>query len=480
MTGTSFVNLCIFHILDGLSDGLSHFSQPSRAALVYAVSPDDHPRVYDPQNLLAGHERKLKELYLDSDEWRETARAMTSARRTEMVPREPLSLSGLIAFGGASPAIAHQMWFTEHHPDMCSVGPTRRWLEHAARLLAQDLATDNVMCLGTSGHLLQGYTPHAVRDHIVDERNMRMGWDTQLRIYPTLDAVLNISKTVEEGKWPRGRLLFVEPELMGTMEFLARFPRMEEPELANSKHVRKMLTSVEDNPALALVSDGKRIMGVAGDEPPPGSLIADFRGNHGFLLLDGEPVCSFSDGSFQSTTRKAKMVQLEEILLESDLDPSTSNELFKIVAGIVHAAQDRGHGTTVVVDLGGASTPMTGHHLTEPLDLGQPHARYLASSLARVDGALHIGRDLRLHGFACLLDGASVPGESRARGARYNSALRFTQMHQDMVVVVVSSDRPVSILQGGVELTARCAWKPLSSLLAPPPRLDAWLRQAGF
>lgn len=39
-----------------------------------------------------------------------------------------------------------------------------------------------------------------------------LGWDTQLRVYPVLDAVLGISKTLEEGAWPRGEMIFVEPE----------------------------------------------------------------------------------------------------------------------------------------------------------------------------------------------------------------------------------------------------------------------------
>jgi hypothetical protein len=41
-------------------------------------------------------------------------------------------LAGLISCGGRSSSVFFQMWFTDHHPDMCSIGPTERWLEHAA------------------------------------------------------------------------------------------------------------------------------------------------------------------------------------------------------------------------------------------------------------------------------------------------------------------------------------------------------------
>jgi hypothetical protein len=67
-----------------------------------------------------------------------------------------------------------------------------------------------------------------------------------------------------------------------------------------------------------------------------------------------------------------------------------------------------------------------------------------------------------------------VESENRARGARFNSALRFTAEHANMVIIVVSSDRPVSVIQGGVELTARCEWQPLFSCVKTPPTLEEW------
>jgi len=76
----------------------------------------------------------------------------------------------------------------------------------------------------------------------------------------------------------------------------------------------------------------------------------------------------------------------------------------------------------------------------------------LAAALSKVDGALHIRADLHLYAFACLLDGHRVANEDRSRGARYNSALRFTSQHPQTIVVVVSADRPASIFQQGKEL----------------------------
>ena len=107
MISDSFRNLCLFHTLDGLRDGLSHFSGLSRAALIYAIKPDDPIRIYDPQHLLQGHEPIFKELYLQSNQWRkdvaeEVLKKMLSGN---IHPEKNLELAGLISYGGRSRSI---------------------------------------------------------------------------------------------------------------------------------------------------------------------------------------------------------------------------------------------------------------------------------------------------------------------------------------------------------------------------------------
>ncbi|MBU2627499.1 MAG: DNA integrity scanning protein DisA nucleotide-binding domain protein, partial [Proteobacteria bacterium] len=257
------------------------------------------------------------------------------------------------------------------------------------------------------------------------------------------------------------------------MKFIAKFPKEEQPLLENVKHIRKLLQSVE-NSDRKLVADEKTIIGIIKGEKPDFSITADFNGRHGFLKLNEQAVCSFSDGSFKSTTRKAKLVQVEEALLESSMDPSAASTLFKIVSSIVHSAAKQRHGCAIVIDLNKKPVFISGHLLEQPLDLENDEYLELTKSLSKVDGALHIGADLKLHGFACLLDGHFIPGEDRARGARFNSALRFTAEHDNVVVIVLSSDSPVSIMIGGIALNARCQWK--SSLFCSAPvLLEKWV-----
>jgi hypothetical protein len=432
-------------------------------------------RVYDPQNLLRGHEPIFEELYLVSGDWRENIRLSNETKKfRHMVPEKNLELAGLISCGGRSSSVFYQMWFSEHHPDMCSIGPTECWLEHAAWRLSHDVANEEELYTGISGSFLSEYSTHAIRDYVVDQMNVILGWDTQLRVYPILDAVLGISRTREERQWPVGELIFIDERSLPELEFIVRFPEMGQPNLTNFKHVRKLLLSVE-NSNCRLVSEGKTILGIAGEKLPKFGIIADYRGRHGFLAINDDTVCSFSDGRFKSSTHRANLVNVEEILLESGLDDETSNRLYKIIGSVVHCAESHEHGCTLVIDLNQQPVQISGQRLERPLDLRLPQNLELSKSLARVDGALHFGADACLHGFACLLDGRTVSAEDRARGARYNSALRFTSEHDNIFVVVVSSDRPVSVIQEGVEISAQCQWRPKISCAETHQTLKEWI-----
>ena len=476
----SVKSLCICRIHEGLTEGLSHFSGPSRTALIYFENPEDPVRIYDPQGLLRGHEPKLRDLYRRSgNDWGREATAVLETSYFGMVhPIHNLQLAGLISFGGRTRSVFHQMWFTEHHPDCCDVGPTERWMEHAICLLSYDLANDDALYTATSRYVLREYATHAVRDYIRDELNRLVGWDVKMEIYPILDAIIAISKTPEEGAWPRGRLVFIESDTAEKMDYLVRFPKSERPRLTNFKHVRKMLLAVEYS-GRELISDGTSLIGVTADETPRHAVKAEFRGNHGFLFMGTKPVCSFSDGRFHSTNRKPNLVQLEELLLESSLDPSDSFDLFRILSSIVGKAAERKHGCTLVVDFSNPLVAIPGQKLEHPIDIRLPHLRELAESLSKVDGAVHIdATGMQVHAFACLLDGQSISGEDRSRGARYNSALRFTSAHKNLIVVVVSSDRPVSVMYDGVAVTAQCEWCAVPNTTEIPPTLEEWLDEA--
>jgi hypothetical protein len=68
--------------------------------------------------------------------------------------------------------------------------------------------------------------------------------------------------------------------------------------------------------------------------------------------------------------------------------------------------------------------------------------------------------------------------ENRARGARYNSALRFTAQYPETIVVVVSSDRPVSVFRQGKEIANRYSSTLSSGCAIYPLPLYTWLKES--
>ncbi|MDD5169222.1 MAG: DNA integrity scanning protein DisA nucleotide-binding domain protein [Syntrophales bacterium] len=465
--------LCLYYVLDGLRLGLSKFSGPSRVALIYAVNPEDPLRILDPQGLLQGHSARLEEFYVRTDEW---SRNLPEPGQIlyDQTQAQCLELPGVLSLGGRARGTAYQMWFTDNHVDLCSSGPTYRWLEFALLQLSQGLIIQDILSVESAGHLLQEMAVHAVRDHIVAECTHTMGMSPRFRVNNLLESIIQISKTPEEGAWARGQLGFVEPSHINRVNFLACFPKAERPHLENYRHVRKLLQAVERSPR-KLVSDGELIFGIAFDELPPPSLCCEFRGRHGMLTLDGEPVCSFSDGAFHGTNRRPKLGKLEEALQAWPMTPEARSGLFQGLARIVDAAREEKYGCAIVVDPGNPSLHLSGQTLESPLDLDPNESLKLAAALAKVDGALHIDKNMKLRAFACLMDGSSLPSEDRSRGARYNSALRFTANHPGLIVIVVSSDRPVSVIQNGIDLTRPPIWPPIPDTLRIPPTLNHWL-----
>lgn len=288
MNHRSYQKLCVANILNGVSDGLYKFSNPSRVALLFAPTPDDPIQVFDPQDLLKGHESKLKEVFISrEDDWRQRVKRQIACQpQGYLIPDEDLALSGLISFAGASSEFFYQVWFTEHHPDMCSIRPTEKWLEQAATLLTHDFNTRNAP-INSSDYVLKNYALQSIADFLVDERNQNLGFDTKIQIPSVLNHILSISKTREEGAWARGTLFFTEPQTIESLEFITKIQRHERPLVSNIKHIRKLLVGVERSDR-KLVSDGYTIIGITDAQIPEYGISAHFKGDYGFLRMGGK------------------------------------------------------------------------------------------------------------------------------------------------------------------------------------------------
>jgi hypothetical protein len=458
MNNIIYQNLCISNLFNGLVEGLSKFSNRSEVALIYCPDQNSGIFVYDPQSILKEHASILQKIHSEEKKWFSKIKKSVSNKAADhLVAVENPNLAGLICYGAACKSFFYQMWFTNHHPDMCSIKPTEKWLEHTASLISTDYPSGRNI-VGSSGYILKNYSLQAIADYIIDERTSFFDYDSRLLIPPILDTVLNISKAREEGASPRGQIFFTDPDKVSEIDFLTKIQRNQRPFLNNIKHVRKLLTSVE-NSNRKLVSDGKSIIGITDLPVPEYAIAADYYDDHGFVKLGKEKIASFSGGNFYSTNREPKLVELEELLLDSKLEFNISTLLFQLISELVYISLKEGHGCMLVIDLNKEPINLTGHVLDPSLNLLEPSHIDLACALTKIDGALHITSDLMIHGFGCLLDGKATNWENMARGARYNSAIRFSSEHKDTIIVVVSADRPVSIIYCGLEINAFSSWE---------------------
>jgi len=466
----SFITRCIYETATGLRAGLSQFSGNSRVAVIYKTTKEPPFYIYDPANLLKNYEPKLKSLFSTRKRFRDILKATTSF--SHIFKDDSIRIDGLLTSTGLSSSVRYQVWFTEHHPDICSPLPILKWMKYAILRVSHDIANKEHLYTGISGHFLKEYSFQAVLQTLESLLHFNHSASKEFYIQEILEAVLGVSKTYEEGSLPHGRLAFVKKNRLKQINLIIQFPENEKPGITHYKHVRKLLQAVE-NTNYRLISDGHHICGISSETLFSPFITADYHGKIGFLYYNDMPISSFTNGILLSSTHQDKLVELEEILLDYELSPTQRHDLFNGVRNIIHQMKKTNYGCSILLDLTDTPLEVSSQPLLMPMDLLENHQ--LACNLAKVDGALHICKDMKVHGFACLLDGQAIGGEDRSRGARYNSALRFTAQNHDAVILVVSSDsRPVATIYQGMELNSRVTLPPASLELQEPELLDDW------
>ena len=113
---------------------------------------------------------------------------------------------------------------------------------------------------------------------------------------------------------------------------------------------------------------------------------------------------------------------------------------------IVQSALETGHGTTIVISEDPTSEVQRLARESLPIE-----PRYLEPEevvrLGRVDGAIILGRDGRCYSFGAILDGRATSSGNRARGARFNSSVRYQETSKiGTMVIIISDDGSVDVV----------------------------------
>lgn len=242
-----------------------------------------------------------------------------------------------------------------------------------------------------------------------------------------------------EGAESRGRIVFSDcgsPDIEPILQFASPV------KLSDHRRVRKLLELTNSKLSLLLNSDG--IVGLVTSDESHFEFCIEILGHHQWRCLYREVVlCEYHYGVARLPRSKVQRSEFEEVCRRRLSTLGSADRLWNIVTACV--AQR--HGTTLVISdhaaseskrLGGQATPISPTVLSEEI----------AEAISSIDGAVLVDPSGTCHAFGVILDGLATPHGDPARGARFNSAVRYlgNQDESGCVICIVSEDGDVTLL----------------------------------
>ena len=148
--------------------------------------------------------------------------------------------------------------------------------------------------------------------------------------------------------------------------------------------------------------------------------------------------------TYGKATIPSQPIEIED--LEDTAERIIGNTNTKRIWEIVQAAQKSGKGVTIVIskDPEAETERLSSEGMPIDTDYLEPDE---IVRLGSVDGAVIIGPDGRCHAFGVILDGVANESGDRARGSRFNSAVRYQKMETaGSMIVVISDDGTIDLL----------------------------------
>jgi hypothetical protein len=466
--------IAAFDALRGTWEGLSEFlCRPTRVALVFAEKENDPLRVFDYHGLLKENKSSISAFFSSRNNWCSTHTITGSPFHiADNLSTQALNIPCSVAMH--SDPMFYQCWIAEQTENVCNIEVVNRWLWSAAWILSHDLAWIRYTGAApeTTEDSLRHHSRQAVRRHIGGVINSRLRRDPRINVLKVLDSILGLSLMVEEGRKASGRICFVESDTLDESWLTAAFPLNERPTLNDYKHLCKLMPlSVLDDSCL--VADSEKVIGVGlFDDFAENTIVAEFRGGGGTITMTEGEVCSFSNGHLYGIRRKPCFDNLLKALESARVEESYRATLCKVIASIATQAVEHEHGCLLVID---DQKQTKGHRLSVPLDLTNSKNIDLSCQMSIVDGALMIEPPCSLVSFGTILSGDTDEKEDPSRGARFNSAIRYTSSHPKSVAVVASEDGRVSIVFDGSEYGAVQHQTVVKEINTKPSLLNEWL-----
>ena len=260
-----------------------------------------------------------------------------------------------------------------------------------------------------------------------------------------LDRLNVISATRYERRVGRGRIVIARadhPALRYRIRLATPIP------LGEPQWTRKMLEMASDG--VALISDAAHVhgLGAVSDEYDPSLedlFVVEFVDHYKWELSHADAVLMRVEygvpGLAHPPLHRAALGAVVARVF-----PDTPAEVDRRLWRVVETAMEQPHGTMIVVSARAAEEAarlQSQCTRIEPLILGEDMIRRVTS----IDGAVLLDAEGRCHAVGAILDGRATDDGRPARGARYNSALRYVaDAGCPTLAVVISEDGRVDVL----------------------------------
>lgn len=465
--------LSVHIVKQGLQSGLTKFfGRATRAALIYSsevAEPGDF-LVYDTTGLLDTYKSDIGNYFKST----KAIPAKTKiAPRAERIQLTPDIADGIFCLVHQSSEMYFHMWFIERPQTESPTSLLEQWITFAQLPLLRRDEEMNISTQIGGGRLAEHAAFDVVREVIMQQMFPRTLQGGQADAEIVLESLLEIAAVKEEGSGCSGTLAIFDrnPAFQPKVDYPLRTPVS----IDKFKHVRKFLTATSDEYQLVAVAGN--IVGFSHKNSLNAPLLTVFDKGRLVLSLQNTPLCQVSNGSFRAIESNWSLDIQKQTQSLSRLNSSAQSEVQELVNTLVTIARNEHFGCTLLLDSGGDPDrrALSGQQLDERVPLNSSTLRLFAD-MCKVDGAVHVDvKELSICAFACLLDGESGAKEELSRGARFNSAQRYSRKAADMVILVVSEDGPVTIFENGETAVAIEKYVRDHECKHSPPRLSEWL-----
>lgn len=253
-----------------------------------------------------------------------------------------------------------------------------------------------------------------------------------------------ISSLKYEGDSSVGKLIICK-EAHPNIEVLLKLQKPVK--LREYRKVRKLLEISSTD--LHLLSNGDYILGFARlkgtyDEKNEDLFIVNFSGSHKWELIHDSNVMMLVEYTNPMLPNPKINKQTFEDLLVRILS-NVSEENLSILWNIINVATEQKHGTLIIISNNASEEAERLQHQSiniEPLLLSEELIRNITS----IDGAVLLDKRGICHSMGVILDGIATSKGTSSRGARFNSAIRYVEMHKkNCIAVIISEDGMVDL-----------------------------------